>query len=137
MDYQEYIKSELLAMVPVLYIIGLGLKESKLADKWIPLVLGVTGIALATIWVISTSPITTIPEAMAALFTAVTQGILAAGTSVYANQIYLQANKDSLVEVVCDYRLESQAVFNERFRIPGQYLALWGRAPWKDISSSG
>lgn len=95
MDYQEYIKSELLAMVPVLYIIGLGLKESKLADKWIPLVLGVTGIALATIWVISTSPITTIPEAMAALFTAVTQGVLAAGTSVYANQIYLQANKDS------------------------------------------
>ena len=38
MDYQEYIKSELLVLVPVLYIIGLGLKKSKLKDKWIPLV---------------------------------------------------------------------------------------------------
>ena len=33
MECQEYIKSELLVLVPVLYIIGLGLKKSKLADK--------------------------------------------------------------------------------------------------------
>ena len=37
MDFQEYIKSELLILVPVLYIIGLGLKKSKLKDKWIPI----------------------------------------------------------------------------------------------------
>ena len=28
MEYQEYIKSELLVLVPVLYIIGLGLKKA-------------------------------------------------------------------------------------------------------------
>lgn len=93
MEYQEYIKSELLVLVPVLYIIGLGLKKSKMKDKWIPLVLGLTSIALSAAWVIATSQITNIKEVAAALFTSVTQGILAAGASVYVNQLYLQANK--------------------------------------------
>lgn len=93
MDYQEYIKSELLILVPVLYILGLGLKRSKLKDTWIPLVLGTAGVALATVWVIATSQIATIHETAAALFTAVTQGILTAGASVYINQLYVQANR--------------------------------------------
>ena len=93
MEYQEYIKTELLVLVPVLYIIGLGLKKSKLKDKWIPLVLGITGVALSAVWVIATSQITNIQEVAAALFTAVSQGILVAGASVYANQIYVQAQK--------------------------------------------
>lgn len=93
MEYQEYIKSELLVLVPVLYIIGLGLKKSKMKDKWIPLVLGLTSISLSAAWVIATSQITNIKEVAAALFTSVTQGILAAGASVYINQLYLQANK--------------------------------------------
>ena len=29
MEYQEYIKSELLILIPVLYIIGIGCKKSK------------------------------------------------------------------------------------------------------------
>ena len=95
MEYQEYIKTELLVLVPVLYIIGLGLKKSKLKDKWIPLVLGITGVALSAVWVIATSQITNAQEVAAALFTAVTQGILTAGASVYANQIYVQAHKTS------------------------------------------
>ena len=93
MEYQEYIKSELLVLVPVLYIIGLGLKKSKMKDKWIPLVLGLTSIALSAAWVVATSHITNVREVATALFTSVTQGILAAGASVYINQLYLQANK--------------------------------------------
>ena len=93
MEYQEYIKSELLVLVPVLYIIGLGLKKSKLKDKRIPLVLGIIGIALSAVWVVATSQITNIQEVAAALFTTATQGILAAGASVYVNQLYVQANK--------------------------------------------
>ena len=95
MDYQEYIKSELLILVPVLYIIGLGLKKSKLKDKWIPMVLGITSIALSAIWVVATSQITNIQEVAAAVFTAVTQGLLAAGASVYVNQLYVQAQKQA------------------------------------------
>ena len=95
MEYQEYIKSELLVLVPVLYMIGLGLKKSKLKDKWIPLVLGITGIVLSAVWLIATSRITNVQEVAAALFTAVIQGVLAAGASVYTNQIYVQAHKDA------------------------------------------
>lgn len=94
MDYQEYIKSELLVLVPVLYMIGLGLKKSKLKDKWIPLVLGIAGVVLSAAWVVATSQITNTQEVSAALFTSITQGVLAAGASVYANQIYIQARKD-------------------------------------------
>lgn len=93
MDYQEYIKSELLVLVPVLYIIGMGLKKSKLKDKWIPMVLGIISVTLSAIWVIATSQITNMQEVAAALFTAVTQGILAAGASVYASQLHIQAHK--------------------------------------------
>ena len=95
MDYQEYIKSELLVLVPVLYIIGLALKRSRFEDKWIPLMLGIVSIILSALWVVSTSQITYYQDVTAALFTAITQGILAAGASVYANQLYVQANKDA------------------------------------------
>ena len=94
MDYLKYIKSELLILVPVLYLIGLGLKKSKLPDKWIPVTLGITGITLSAVWVVATSPIATMQDAAVALFTTLTQGILAAGASVYASQLHIQAHKD-------------------------------------------
>lgn len=95
MNYQEYIKSELLILIPVLYFIGIGLKKSKLADKWIPLTLGMISVTLSAFWVIATCDISGIQEAASALFTAVTQGVLTAGASVYVNQIYVQSNKEA------------------------------------------
>ncbi len=94
MNYQDYIKTELLILVPVLYFIGIGLKKSKLPDKRIPVVLGVSAVVLSTIWVISTADISGLQEAASAIFTAVTQGVLVAGASVYANQLYIQAKKE-------------------------------------------
>ena len=94
MNYQEYIKSELLILIPVLYFIGIGLKKSRLPDKWIPVTLGAAAVLLSAVWVIATSEIGTCRELFAAIFTAVTQGVLAAGASVYANQLYTQAKKD-------------------------------------------
>ena len=95
MNFQDYIKTELLILIPVLYFVGLGLKKSKLPNKWIPMTLGLTAVVLSAIWVIATGEISNITEAAAALFTAVTQGVLAAGASVYANQLYVQANKEN------------------------------------------
>lgn len=90
MDYQEFIKAELLILIPVLYIIGIGLKKSKMKDKYIPIILGLISITLSSIWIFSTEDITSVQEIAYALFTAITQGVLAAGASVYANQIYIQ-----------------------------------------------
>ena len=94
MNYQEYISTELWFLVPVLYLIGIGLKKSTLPDKWIPVTLGAISIALSAAWVIATNDISNQKELACACFTAVTQGILTAGASVYANQLFLQAGKE-------------------------------------------
>ena len=95
MNYQDYIKTELLVLVPVLYLVGVGLKKSKLPDKWIPATLGAVSITLSAVWVIATSDLSSISQIASAFFTAVTQGVLAAGASVYANQLYVQASKEN------------------------------------------
>lgn len=94
MNYQDYIKTELLILVPVLYFIGIGLKKSKLADKWIPALIGAAGVILSAVWVLATSDISCFKEAAYAMFTSITQGVLIAGASVYANQLYIQAKKE-------------------------------------------
>lgn len=107
MNYQEYVKSELLILIPVLYFIGIGIKKSKLPDKWIPLSLGAMSVFLTVLWVFADSDIGTVKAFASALFTAVTQGILIAGTSVYVNQLYVQSNKsekrkDGENDVICN-----------------------------------
>ena len=94
MNYEEYIKTELLTLIPVLYFVGIGLKKSKMPDKFIPIVLGVASVILSAVWVIATEDITCIKELAFAIFTAITQGVLVAAASVYANQLYVQSNKE-------------------------------------------
>ena len=94
MDVMNFIKPELLILVPVLYIVGLGIKKSNVQDKYIPLILGVVSIFLSTLWVISTSDIKNWQDAVYAVFISITQGILTAGASVYVNQLYIQSKKD-------------------------------------------
>ena len=93
MELKELIKPELLILIPVLYVVGIGLKKSKLSDTLIPLVLGGIAIVLSATWVIATSDISTLKYVAYALFISVTQGILSAGASVYVNQLYVQSKK--------------------------------------------
>lgn len=93
MNYQDYIKTELLMLIPVLYFIGMGIKKSKMPDKWIPITLGITSVTLSAIWVVATSDISGIKETLSAVFTIITQGILIAGASVYTNQVVIQSMK--------------------------------------------
>lgn len=79
----EYIQPELLILIPVLYLIGYALKRTTvISDKFIPLILGAAGIALTACYELTTGQFN--------LFAAITQGILCAGASTYANQIYKQ-----------------------------------------------
>lgn len=93
MELKEFIKPELLILIPVLYVVGIGLKKSKLSDTLIPLILGGIAIVLSAAWVIATSDISTLRDIAYALFISVTQGILSAGASVYVNQLYVQSKK--------------------------------------------
>ena len=94
MEFTRFIEPELLVLIPVLYLFGVGLKKSKLKNKYIPLLLGGFSVLLSLTWVLATNALPTVQDVASAVFTAVTQGVLLAGASVYANQIYTQAKKD-------------------------------------------
>lgn len=91
---QTYIQPELLILIPVLYLIGVAIKNSKISDRWIPLLLGGVSVLLCGIWIFANCPVGNPAEVATAIFTALTQGVLIAGASVYANQIAKQAKKE-------------------------------------------
>lgn len=93
MDFLQYIKPELLVLIPVLFLIGIGIKKSNIKDNFIPLILGAIGILLSGLYVFATSEIQGAQAVATALFTAITQGVLVAGASVYTDQIIKQAKK--------------------------------------------
>lgn len=94
MNLHEYIKPELLVLIPVLYLIGTAIKNSKIADKFIPWILGGVSVVLSALWILSTSVPADASETALAIFTAITQGVLLAGASVYVNQLVKQTGKD-------------------------------------------
>lgn len=94
MNFEQFIKPELLILIPVLYLTGIGLKKSKLPDKYIPLLLGAISVLLSAAWVMATSVPVGWAAVSNAIFVSVTQGILAAGSSVYIHQLYVQSKKN-------------------------------------------
>jgi len=105
----EFVKPELLALVPVLYFLGIAMKRAEaFADKYIPTALGVAGVALAAIWVAGTSTLGTPQEILLAIFTALVQGIICAGLSVYCNQLIKQATKGEDEEILITEGIDAE-----------------------------
>ena len=94
MEIKDYIKPEFLVLLPVLYLIGVGIKKSEFKDKWIPLILGATGCVFCTIYCLATVLLTDYQSVLMVVFTSFTQGILAAGGSVYIHQILKQSKEE-------------------------------------------
>ena len=95
MNFAEFVKPELLVIIPVLNLLGTGMKKSKkIKNKYIPIFLGVAGVLMAGAYVILTSYENTEYGLATAIFTAITQGLLCAAASVYANQLVKQAEKE-------------------------------------------
>lgn len=90
MTFVDYIKPELLILVPVLYILGAIIKDSKtVQNRYIPAILGGCGIFLALLYVCGVSGISA-----TGIFTGITQGILIAGAAVYTHEFITQLRKD-------------------------------------------
>lgn len=98
MDFNNYIDNELFIIVPVLYILGIMIKKSSINDKWIPIILGGFGIFLATVYKLSVYLPTNATEVLQIIFSGITQGVLCAAGSVYANNIVKQIRKDGKKE---------------------------------------
>lgn len=90
---KDYIRPELLILIPVLYLIGVGIKKTALKDEIIPFLLGTVAIILSALYIFATGDIHNAKEVAMAIFTAITQGILVSGASVYFNQLYKQLKK--------------------------------------------
>lgn len=95
MDYlnavKDFIKPELIILIPVLYFVGVGIRSSKkIKNEYIPVLLGLIGVVLALIYVLATCELANYQNILLALFTALTQGVLVAGASVFINQIIKQ-----------------------------------------------
>ncbi len=93
MDFTEYIDPELFVTVPVLYLLGVMIKKSSINDKFIPLILGIVGILLALSYQTASLLPSTASEIASLIFASVTQGILCASCSVYANNLLKQLGK--------------------------------------------
>ena len=92
---KEYIKPELLVVALVLYFVGMGIKNTELIkDKYIPIILGILGVIISAIYIVATSSINGYQKVLTVIFTAIVQGILVAGASVYVNQLIKQGNKE-------------------------------------------
>lgn len=86
-----YILPELLVLVVVLYVVGMLIKKSeRIADKLIPLLLGVIGIFIASLY-----EIVLIGFGVEAFYNGIIQGLLCAGSAVYAREVYKQLKKVS------------------------------------------
>lgn len=90
-----YIRPELLVLVVVLYFIGMMLKSSSyVKDELIPLILGIIGIFLSALYILSVTDITGGYKAiLIAIFEIIIQGILCSAGSVYVNQLFKQYEK--------------------------------------------
>lgn len=100
MEYLDFIRPELLTLIPLLYLIGVMLKQAAFVrDNFIPLILGIVGILLAICYVCGD----TATFSLTAIATAVTQGIFCAGAAVYGNQVFKQIKKrDNKTDVDAD-----------------------------------
>lgn len=92
---EELIRPELLVLIPVLVFLKLGLKKSAaFADRWIPLALGAAGVVLALVYLAATQPVSNGAEIAMLLFAGLTQGILCAGCSLFAEKLICRFKKD-------------------------------------------
>ena len=81
MDLAQYIAQNALILIPVLYVLGMLIKNTKkIDDKYIPIILLIAGIAGAV-------------GIMGVNADAVVQGVLVTGTTVYTNQLIKQTTK--------------------------------------------
>lgn len=89
MEFTQYVKPELLLLMPVLWMLGTVLKTTPRVQDWlIPYILLGISVFLCGLWVLAMEGLQVM-----SVFTAITQGVLIAGTCVGGHQLVKQAGK--------------------------------------------
>ena len=77
MNALDFLKPELLILIPVCWGIGMVVKATQIDNKWIPLILAVCSVLLAGVWVVGNMDYTGWQSVLTAAFMGVTQGVAA------------------------------------------------------------
>lgn len=93
LDFESFVDPELYILIPILYIVGRVIKKSSIKDSRIPLLLGITGIVLCTVYLLTKSIPHSTKEIFALIFSGVTQGALCAASSVYVHNLIKQSKE--------------------------------------------
>ena len=87
MELTDYIRPELLSLVPMLMVVGRLLKAAAFfSNRLIPLVLGVAGVLMAICYLAGEDAL----DGIGGIAAATAQGILCAGAAVYGHQLVKQ-----------------------------------------------
>lgn len=81
--FNQYAKSELMVLVPVLFVINRIILQSNIKNKHLPIITSAVSVALCSIYTFATVEIAGISEILLAIFASITQGILYAGASIF------------------------------------------------------
>lgn len=114
MDFSQYIRPELLILIPVLNLIGMFFKKARLLNcKYIPLILGGAGIALGAAYAML-FPKSGCDMLQSALMGAL-QGILCAGMAVYGHQMsrQMKRSKEAAVQTSDSPKAPAEAAANK------------------------
>lgn len=88
MEITQYVRVELLVLVPVLWAIGKGLKQFKaLNNAWIPVMLAGAGVLLAVAYLLVFPSELNVQQAV---LTGIIQGVLCTTLAVYGHQVFKQ-----------------------------------------------
>ena len=86
----DYVRPEMLILILALVVIGKIFSDANMVkNKYIPMLLGISGIVLSALYTISIYGLS-----FDGILSGIVQGILCAGTAVYGNQIYKQLGKE-------------------------------------------
>lgn len=98
-EFKEFLKPELLLLIPVIYIIGMITKRlSFINDKYIPLITTACSLILTFVYVFATSSLKSYEMLLLAIFESLTQSILISGTATFTNQLIKQFGKKEVNE---------------------------------------
>ncbi len=90
MDITEFVKPSLSVLIPILYLCGIAIKKSKIADYKIPFILSGVGILLANIWLFAEGLPLNWHDVIEKLLSGTVQGIICAACSVYTKNLLKQ-----------------------------------------------
>lgn len=85
--FNQYARSELMVLVPVLFFLNKLIGQSKINNQYIPFICMGASVLLCGFHIFGYTPVANFGQVMMALFATLTQGVLYAGATMFLNLV--------------------------------------------------